>query len=311
MELVGKEVLVTGGAGFIGSHLSEELLNRNNSVTVIDNLSGGKEDWIPDSAEFVEGNLTNTEIVSSIIDEDTDVVFHLASRKSVDDSNPGEQFEENTTMTRNILSEMRGINDPKVVYASSSVVYGNAPRPTPEDYAPLEPISHYGASKLAEEGLLSVYAHSYGVNVWNLRFANVVGARLRGAVIPDFIEKLCDDPSELTILGNGLQEKSYIHVDDCVNSMLHVAENSDDEMNTYNLGTKTTTSVNEIADIVSEELDVEPEYSYTGGEQGWIGDVPRMRLSIQKLSSLGWEPDMESQEAVRRATHELSEELRG
>jgi len=201
-----------------------------------------------------------------------------------------------------------------VAYTSSSTVYGEAPRPTPEEYAPLEPISVYGASKLADEGLLSTYAHSHGMTVWNFRFANIVGPRLRGAVIPDFIEKLHADPTRLEILGDGRQEKSYLHVSDCIDAMCHVVEHAaaaapDRPMHTFNLGTRATTSVDSIAEIVADELGVDPEFKYTGGRRGWTGDVSRMGLSIEKLSALGWEPSLESTEAVRRATRELSDEL--
>jgi UDP-glucose 4-epimerase len=185
-------------------------------------------------------------------------------------------------------------------------VYGEAPRPTPEDYAPLEPISMYGAAKLAEESLLSVYAHSYDFDVWNFRFANIVGPRLQlGAVIPDFIHKLRDDPTELEILGDGRQEKSYMHIEECLDAIEHVVEHADAPMNTYNLGTRTTTSVRRIADIVADEMGVDPTYQFTGGERGWVGDVPRMRLSIEKLAATGWTPDLSSDDAVRRAVREL------
>jgi len=188
-------------------------------------------------------------------------------------------------------------------------VYGEAPRPTPEDHAPLEPISAYGAAKLAEESLLSVYAHSYGFRVWCFRFANIVGPRLQlGAVIPDFIRKLRTDPTELVILGDGRQEKSYMHIEACVDAMEHVVETTREPVNTYNLGTRTTTSVRRIADIVAEEMDLDPEYAFTGGDRGWVGDVPRMRLSIEKLAATGWEPEASSDDAVRRATRELLEE---
>ena len=141
------------------------------------------------------------------------------------------------------------------------------------------------------------------------RFANVVGPGQRGNVVPDFIEKLLANPETLEILGDGRQEKSYFHVTECVDAMAHVVEHADDQYNCYNLGTRTTTSVNRIADIVSEELDVDPDYEYTGGDRGWTGDVPKMRLSIEKLSALGWEPDDSSDDAVRRATRQLVEEL--
>ncbi|NUB93296.1 NAD-dependent epimerase/dehydratase family protein [Haloterrigena sp. SYSU A558-1] len=308
MELSNGRVLVTGGAGFIGSHLTERLLADGVDVTIVDDLSNGDAARVPEDATFVDADLTEPGVLDGRLD-DVDLVFHLAASKHVDTDRPHGQFDDNTRMTRNILESMADAGVAEIAYTSSSTVYGEAPRPTPEDYAPLEPISAYGASKLADEGLLSARAHSHDLTVWNFRFANVVGPRLRGAVIPDFIEKLQDDPETLTILGDGRQEKSYLDVEDCLDAMLHVVEHADDAMNTYNLGTRTTTSVDRIAAIVADEMDLEPEFEYTGGERGWTGDVPKMRLSIEKLSALGWEPTRSSDEAVRRATREILAEL--
>ncbi|RZV11376.1 UDP-glucose 4-epimerase [Natrinema hispanicum] len=309
MSLSSRRVLVTGGAGFIGSHLTKRLLADGAAVTVVDDLSNGDRDRIPDGADFFEADLTDPDVLEGHL-EDIDLVFHLAASKHVDTDRPHGQFDDNTRMTRNILEAMADAGVTEIAYTSSSTVYGEAPRPTPEDYAPLEPISAYGASKLADEGLLSARAHSHDLTVWNFRFANVVGPRLRGAVIPDFIEKLLDDPEQLTILGDGRQEKSYLHIEDCLDAMCHVVEHADDAMNTYNLGTRTTTSVDRIATIVADELGVDPEREYTGGERGWTGDVPKMRLSIEKLAALGWEPQLSSDEAVRQSTRELIDELR-
>lgn len=313
MELVDRQVLVTGGAGFVGSHLVEKLVNHGNYVSVIDNLSNGKRERLPKDVEFVRNDLTQKEVLDSVITPEIDVIFHFAARKETNDSDPLAQFRENTAMTHNLLAAAEEVGVDNFVYTSSSTVYGEAPRPTPEDYAPLEPISVYGASKLADEGLLSTYAHSHNMRVWNFRFANVVGSRLRGAVVPDFIEKLQADPTHLEILGNGRQEKSYLHVTDCIRAMEHVIESTGERaekgMCTYNLGTRTTTSVDTIADIVCDVMNVSPEFEYTGGNRGWTGDVPKMRLSIEKLRALGWEPELESTAAVRRAAEELAEEL--
>jgi UDP-glucose 4-epimerase len=306
MDLSGKRIVVTGGAGFVGSHLCEELAP-DNEVVAVDDLSNGNEDWVPEDTEFVRGDLTDPEVAAEAITEDVDVVFHFAADKNAarDDV---EQFRLNNQLTETVVTRMDEVGVSKIAFTSSSVVYGEAPRPTPEDFAPLEPISIYGASKLGEESLLSVYAHSHDFTVWNYRFANIVGPRLQaGAVIPDFIEKLEDDPETLTILGDGRQEKSYMHIADCIDAMLHVVEHADAPVNTYNLGTRTTTSVTTIADIVAEEMGLDPDYEFTGGERGWVGDVPRMRLSIEKLSALGWEPETSSDDAVRRATRELLE----
>jgi len=308
MSLSSRNILVTGGAGFIGSHLTERLLADGADVLAVDDCSNGDRDRVPDDAEFLEADLTDPDALSGHLGT-VDLVFHLAASKHVDTDRPHGQFDDNTRMTRNILEAMADADVTEIAYTSSSTVYGEAPRPTPEDYAPLEPISAYGASKLADEGLLSARAHSHDLTVWNDRFANVVGARLRGAVIPDFIEKLQDDPEHLTILGDGRQEKSYLHLEDCLDAICHTVEHADDAMNTYNLGTRTTTSVDRIATIVAEELGADPEREYTGGERGWTGDVPKMRLSIEKLSALGWEPRLSSDEAVRRSTREIIDEL--
>src|SRR6056297_204083 len=273
MDLSDQRILVTGGAGFVGSHLVSRLLADGAAVTVVDNCSNGSRERVADAARFVEGDLTDPATLDGVLD-DVDLVFHLAASKLVNTDRPHAQFEDNTQMTLNLLEAMADADVTKIAYTSSSTVYGEAPRPTPEDYAPLEPISAYGASKLADEGLLSARAHSHDLTVWNFRFANVVGSGLRGAVIPDFIEKLTENPDTLTILGDGRQEKSYLHIDDCVDAMR-----------------------------------LDPDYEYPGGDRGWTGDVPKMRLSIEKLSALGWEPELSSDRAVRRSARELIAEL--
>ena len=302
-------VLVTGGAGLVGSHLAASLLDRGATVRVADDLSKGTRDRVPDGADFVRADLTDPDDVARAVTPDRDVVFHLAAYTDTNYDDDRVLFEDNTAMTYTVLERMREVGVDRFAFTSSSTVYGEAPRPTPEDYAPMEPISVYGSAKLADEALISTFAHSYGVQSWVFRFANIVGPRQRGTVVPDFIEKLDDDPSGLEILGDGRQEKSYMHVSECVDAMQHVVEHADDPYNVYNLGTRTTTSVTDIADIVSAELGVEPEYSYTGGDRGWTGDVPKMRLSIEKLADLGWEPSIESDAAVRRSARELIDEI--
>jgi UDP-glucose 4-epimerase len=302
---------VTGGAGLVGSHLAAALLDRGATVRAADDLSKGTRDRVPDGAEFVEADMTDADDVARAVTDDLDIVFHFAAYTDTNYDDDRTLFEENTEMTYNVLERMREVGVDRFAFTSSSTVYGEAPRPTPEDHAPLEPISIYGSAKLADEALISTFAHSYGVQSWVFRFANIVGPRQRGNVIPDFVEKLDADPTELEILGDGRQEKSYMHVSECVDAIQHVVEGADDPYNVYNLGTRTTTSVTDIADIVSEELGVDPEYAYTGGDRGWTGDVPKMRLSIAKLADLGWEPSIESDEAVRRAARQLIDEIVG
>jgi UDP-glucose 4-epimerase len=303
MNLQDKRVLVTGGAGFIGSSLCEHLVV-DNDVVVVDDCSNGDAGWLPEDVAFVDGDLRDDDVLAEALTADVDHVFHLAADRSVQRGDV-DQFRENNRLTEAVLERMQAVGVDSIAFTSSSTVYGEAPRPTPEDYAPLEPISIYGASKLAEEGLLSVFAHSHDVDVWAYRFANITGGRLQlGAVVPDFIHKLRQDPTTLEILGDGRQEKSYMHVEDCVEAMCHVVEHDPGEFGVYNLGTETTTSVTTIADIVCEELGLDPAYEFTGGDRGWVGDVPRMRLSIEKLSALGYEPEGSSDDAVRRAVRE-------
>ena len=309
MDLSNSTVLITGGAGLVGSALAEHLIAQGTDIRVVDDLSKGDRSRLPAGIEFYEGDIKDQDDVAAVLTEDVDLVFHLAAYTDTNYDDDRELFEENSEMTYNILERMREVGVTNLAFTSSSTVYGEAPRPTPEDYAPLEPISIYGSSKLADESLISTYAHSYGIQSWVFRFANIVGPNQRGTVIPDFIEKLDDHPSELTILGNGRQEKSYMHVTECVDAMQFVVEHADDDLNIYNLGTKTTTSVTEIADVVADEMGVDPEYNYTGGDRGWTGDVPKMRLSIEKLSALGWQPDLSSHESVRKATRQLVDEI--
>ena len=311
MNLADARVLVTGGAGLVGSHLAASLLDRGAAVRVADDLSKGTRDRVPDDAEFVEADLTDPDDVARAVTDDLDIVFHFAAFTDTNYDDDRALFEDNTAMTYNVLERTREVGVDRFAFTSSSTVYGEAPRPTPEDYAPMEPISVYGSAKLADEALISTFAHSYGVQSWVFRFANIVGPRQRGNVIPDFVEKLDADPTELEILGDGRQEKSYMHVSECVDAIQHVVEGADDPYNVYNLGTRTTTSVTDIADIVSEEVGVDPAYTYTGGDRGWTGDVPKMRLSIEKLAALGWEPSTESDAAVRRSARQLVEEIVG
>jgi UDP-glucose 4-epimerase len=303
----GRRALVTGGAGLIGSRLAAALLDDGRDVVVADDLSAGDADRVPAGAAFVEADLRDPEAVTRVLDGSVDRVYHLAADSDVDTDDRRGQVEANTAMTYNVLERAAAVGVDELAFTSSSTVYGEAPMPTPEDYAPLEPISEYGAAKLAEEALVSTYAHSYGVTARTFRFANVVGPGQRGNVIADFVEKLRADPERLEILGDGRQEKSYMYVDDCVAAMRHVLDAAAGPLTTVNLGSRTTTSVRRIADIVSDVLGADPAYEFTGGDRGWTGDVPRMRLSVERLAGLGFEPPGSSDAAVRRAAEALAD----
>ncbi|NJE11155.1 NAD-dependent epimerase/dehydratase family protein [Thermococcus sp. MAR1] len=312
------KALVTGGAGFIGSHLVDRLMDLGWEVRVLDDLSAGSLDnikrWLGHKRfEFIEGDMRNPEIVEEAVDG-VEVVFHLAANPEVriGSQSPELLYETNVLITYNLLNAMRGSSARYLVFTSSSTVYGDASLiPTPEDYAPLEPISVYGGAKLAAEALISGYAHTFGFRALIFRLANIIGERSNHGVIYDFINKLRRNPEELEILGDGTQRKSYLHVSDTVDGMLHIFEHFMKEGKTYdayNLGNDDWITVKEIAEIVGEEMGLKPTFIFTGGVdggRGWKGDVKFMRLSIEKAKKTGWKPKMNSYEAVRRTVREI------
>ena len=213
--------------------------------------------------------------------------------------------------TYNVLEAMRLAGVTKIAFASSSVVYGeNAPMPTPENHGPCMPISLYGASKQAGEGLISSWVGTFGFQAWIFRFANVIGARGTHGVIFDFIHKLKKDPTRLEVLGNGLQEKSYMEVGDCVDAILHVMKHATAPLNLYNLGSHDTASVRRIAEIVVEVTQChDATIEYTGGDRGWAGDIPRARLGIDRMLESGFDVSMNSEEAIRHTATCLLNEI--
>ena len=309
--------LVTGGAGFIGSHLVDELVDAGYSVKIIDNLSSGSLALVnhqiaAGNAEFIEGDITSIDDVLQATKE-VDVVFHMAANPDI---RLGTQvtdtdLKQGTIATYNILEAMRINNVNKIVFASSSVVYGeDAPMPTPESFGPCLPISLYGASKVGSEGLITSWVGTFDFQAWIFRFANIIGNRGTHGVIFDFIHKLKRDNSRLEVLGNGLQEKSYMEVKDCVRGMMHIFNTSTSPINLYNLGSHDTCSVRRIAEIVVEETGCrDATIEYTGGDRGWAGDIPRAMLSIEKMLSTGYDVKYNSEAAVRHTTKCLIEEI--
>ena len=309
--------LVTGGAGFIGSHLVDELVDAGYTVKIIDNLSSGNLALVnhqiaAGNAEFIEGDITSIDDVLQATKE-VDVVFHMAANPDI---RLGTQItdtdlKQGTIATYNILEAMRINNVNKIVFASSSVVYGeDAPMPTPESFGPCLPISLYGASKVGSEGLITSWVGTFDFQAWIFRFANIIGNRGTHGVIFDFIHKLKRDNSRLEVLGNGLQEKSYMEVKDCVRGMMHIFNTSTSPINLYNLGSHDTCSVRRIAEIVVEETGCrDATIEYTGGDRGWAGDIPRAMLSIEKMLSTGYDVRYNSEAAVRHTTKCLIEEI--
>jgi len=310
--------LVTGGAGFIGSCLCEELVKRGYEVSVLDNFSSGHRSNIQhllddhsDGVRLFVGDCTRADDVAGAL-EGVDVVFHFAANPEVrlELTDPRTCFHQNVYATHVLLEAVRNSHVKKVVFASTSTVYGDAGViPTPEDYGILEPISVYGASKLASEALISVYAHTYGFDALILRFANVVGSRSGHGVIFDFVRKLQENPRLLEILGDGTQTKSYLYIDDCINAVLTGFEAMQGRVEVLNVGSEDQVSVREIAEIIVEEMGLKDVgFSFTGGVEGgrgWVGDVKNMLLDVSRLKAKGWKPKYNSGEAVRQTAKRI------
>ncbi|MBM4247852.1 MAG: NAD-dependent epimerase/dehydratase family protein [Euryarchaeota archaeon] len=301
---------VTGGAGFIGSHLVDRLLrDGEDEVTVYDNLSSGKEEFLKHNLgnrrfRFVKADLLDPPALKEAL-RGHDLVHHLAANPDIrlGTAVPETDLRQGTLATFNLLEAMRATGARRLAFSSSSVVYGEAARiPTPEDYGPLVPISLYAAAKLGAEGLITAYCHSFDMQCWIFRFANVIGSRSTHGVIFDFINKLRRNPSELEILGNGRQSKAYLTVSDCVDAMLFVIGAAKETVNICNLGCEDQVNVARIAEMVREEMGLPgARFRFTGGERGWKGDVRAMLLSIDRLKALGWRPTTTSEQAVRLA----------
>ncbi len=314
--MTGNRFFVTGGAGFIGSHLVSQLTEMG-SVTIYDNLSVGKFEFIRQyldsgKAYMLQADLLDRDILAKSIKEH-DIVFHLAADSDVqrDSTKPRVHFEQEIMATFNVLEAMRQVGITDIVFTSSSVVYGEATQfPIPEDYGPLLPISLYGAGKLADEGLISSYCHIFGMRAWILRNANIIGPHGTHGVIYDFIHKLLQNPHELEIKGDGTQQKSYLHITEFIDAMLFVYQHSREKVNVFNIGSASTINVARIAELVVEEMGLKNvDFRYTGGERGWPGDVPHFELGVSKLQELGWIARLTSEEAVRKAAHELKLEI--
>lgn len=307
------KVFVTGGAGFIGSHLVDKLIDKGNAITVYDNLSSGKKQYIQqhlenDNFTFIKADLLDLKQVKKEI-KDHDVVFHLAANPHVrlGEKQTDLDLKHETIATYNVLESMRANDIEKIVFSSSSAVYGETPEISlPETYGPTLPISLYGAGKLASEGLISAFCGTFDFQAWIYRFANVVGIRDTHGVIVDFINKLKKNSKELEILGDGKQRKPYLHVIDCVEGILFGFEHSHDMTNLFNLGCDTNTTVTRIAEMVAEEMGLKDvTFKYTGGKRGWKGDVPRFQLDASMMNKLGWKERYTSDKAVKKAIKEI------
>jgi UDP-glucose 4-epimerase len=311
---VSLRTLVAGGAGFIGSHVVRRLLERGEEVLVFDNFSSGTHDRLPadERLTVVEGDLKDFDATCDAV-FGCDGAFHLAANPDIARAvtDPAIDFREGTVLAQNLLEAIRVTGSVRMlVYASGSGVYGDqGAYEVDETFGPLRPISTYGASKLGCEALISSYCHMFGLHAVALRFANVVGPRQTHGVVYDFVRRLLEDPSRLTVLGDGSQSKSYIHVDDVIDAMLR--ETAREPFDVFNAGTGDYVTVREIAELVVSRMGLaDVELAFGDTPRGWKGDVPVVRFASDKLHARGWGRPRSSREALSASIDAILAEAR-
>lgn len=311
------DILITGGAGFIGSHVVDDLLKMGKRVFVFDNLSSGRYKFIEQHLKnprfkFIRGDLLIKKTLLKAFQKKIDTVFHLAANPDISKGveNPNLDFNQTIVATFNLLMEMKKKKVRKIIFFSGSGVYGDVrDKYTSENFGPLLPISMYGASKLAAEALISAFSHLYSIQAWIFRPANIVGEHLTHGVVFDFIKKLKTNPNELTILGDGNQSKSYLYIQDVLDAVWLALNKMNKQVNILNIASTSFVTVNEIAEIVIHQLNLKGVRKiHTRGDIGWPGDVPVVRLKNKKLHELGWQPKYNSSDAVRKAAQALTKE---
>jgi len=311
-----RNYFIAGGAGFIGSHFVDRFLASNDAsrVTIFDNFSSGREWHFEEHRadarlQIVRGDVSNLFALTDAI-RGHDVVVHLASNPDIARAaiEPEIDFYQGTALTNNVVEAMRRSGVSRLLYASGSGVYGDCgATELAEDHAPLKPVSTYGASKLAGEALIASYCAMFSLTACAFRFGNVVGARQTHGVGFDFIRRLNTDSSRLRILGNGRQSKTYLHVSDVVDAVLTAFAQVESGFAVFNVGTGDSITVTEIAEIAVQclGLDPRPSFEYTGGDRGWQGDVPVVRLDTRRIRSIGWQPKLNSRQAIYLSLKEL------
>lgn len=308
---------LTGGAGFIGSHMADKLLKEGHEVTVFDNLSSGTESRIAHHKKdkkfrFIKGDLLKkTELVKAM--KGHDFVMHFASNPDIAKALKQPDIDLNLGIIAafNVLDAMRLNGIKKIAFPSGSGVYGDVGSTyTKENFGPLLPISMYGASKLSVEALISAFCSQYDLQAWIFRFANIIGPMQTHGVTLDFVRKLKANPKELMILGDGTQSKSYVYVTEIIDAMMFCISHSSHKVNLFNVASNDFISVNEIAQIAINEMELKKvQLNYTGGNRGWKGDVPIVRLDVTKLNKLGFKVKLSSKEAVRKTIKDVIKEL--
>ena len=312
--------VITGGAGFIGSYIAEKLVENGTDTKVIDNLVTGKKENLSkcfdqDNFSFLEYDLGNLDGIEDHLG-DADILFHFAADPEVRTgySKPEDSFEQNIVNTFNLLQKIKQSKIKKIVFASSSSVYGDAKIiPTNEEYGPLSPISHYGASKLACEAMVSSFCHNYNIEGVILRPANVIGLRGRHGLIWDLVHKLKINQDELELLGDGKQTKSFIHISDAIDGIFFSLNNLQDKVEVFNLGSEDSVEIMDVAKIVCKNMGLnEIKINLTGGVddgRGWKGDIKIAHLDITKLKNSGWIPKLSSINSVDITSQEIIKEV--
>lgn len=306
------KTLVTGAAGFIGSNLVDRLLQLGHQVVGFDNFSTGRELFLETASkspafQLVRGDLMNTHTVTAAM-QGIDVVFHLAANADVrfGTNHPTRDLEQNTICTSNVLEAMRLAGTMRIVFSSTGSVYGEPEVfPTPENAAFPIQTSLYGASKLACEGLIAAYCEGFGFTAHIFRFVSILGERYTHGHIYDFYNQLLKNPERLRVLGNGLQRKSYLYVQDCLDAILMALEKAPGKVNIFNLGTDEYCCVNDSIGWIVNRLGLNPKLEYTGGERGWVGDSPFIFLDCSRMRALGWKPHFTIKDGVTRTVEFL------
>ena len=301
------KIIVTGCCGFIGSNLVDKLLKENQKVVGIDNLTTGQTKFLKTSIKnknfkFIKCDLLNVKKINKIF-KDADFVYHLAANADVryGYKNPYKDLEQNTVVTFKVLEAMRKNKVKKIAFCSTGSIYGE-PKvfPTPENVNFPIQTSFYGSSKLAGESLIQSYCEAYGFKSWIFRFVSILGKRYTHGHVYDFCKQLFKNKKKLKVLGNGLQKKSYLHVDDCIRGMMLATKKSQNKVNIFNLGTNEYLTVKQSIKIICKELNAKPKIYYSGGKRGWIGDSPFIYLNIKKIKSLGWLPKFTIQNSIKQ-----------
>jgi UDP-glucose 4-epimerase len=312
-------ILVTGAAGFIASNLIPRLLGRGDEVAGADNFFLGKRAYVHQHPRFAfhELDLLDLDgVVKLMGDFRPDRIWHLAANSDISFGTKYTDFDlkGGTLVTYNVVEAMRRTGVKEIVFSSSGAVYGEPTvMPTPEDYGPILPISLYAASKVACETLITAFAHNYDIHAWIYRFGNIVGPNATHGVIHDFVLRLREEPTRLTVLGDGTQAKPYVYVDDCLDGMEFGVEQAKEMVNVHNLAVTDQTSVRQITDWTIEAMGIDRDaidVQYGTSPRGWRGDVPQVQLDTRRMTALGWTPKLSSDEAVRRTIAEVAEQFK-